>query len=339
MNSYSKKYVLTAIKFAISIGILWYLFSTASKDPEFANFFEREKKWLWIALGFLFALMAHLIGFLRWRILVRALDIPFTLMDAIRIGFIGVFFSTFGVGVIGGDTLRAFYATRQVKNRAPEAILSVVADRIIGLLTMFSVAATMFLFLDFESVKNTNAKDFVGLTYACKLVLVMTLLGYLGVFTIFCAPWITKMNWYQSLLRIPKIGGILKKLTEVALMYRSRPGAVALGFLLSVGVNLCFIGSIYSMAVGIADNFPSLGNHFVIEPIAMVANAVPLPGGMGGMEWAMKLLYQSFGAASGVLVAFAFRFALLFVTGIGTIFWFLNRNMVTAALDASKSQR
>ena len=337
MNPTTKKHIITALKFAISIGILWWLFHSESKNAEFDNFFARDKKWGWVGIGFLLALIAHLIGFVRWRIMVRALDIPFSVMDAIRIGFIGVFFNMVAFGVIGGDSLRAFYVTRQVKDRAPEAILSVVADRIIGLLTMFSIAATMFLFLDFESVKSVNPEAVAGLSFVCKAVVVLTTLGYLGVLTIFCAPWITKLSWYQSLLKIPKVGGILEKLTEVALMYRSRPGTVALCFLLSVGVNVCFIGSIYSMAVGIADSFPSLGDHFVIEPISMVANAVPLPGGMGGMESAMKLLYQSFGFTSGLLVAFAFRFALLFVTAIGAVFWFVNRSKVAAALKDSEA--
>ena len=70
--------------------------------------------------------------------------------DAIRIGFIGSFFGLFAFGIIGSDTLRAFYVTRQAKDRMPEAICSVVADRIVGLITMFSFASVAFLLLDFE---------------------------------------------------------------------------------------------------------------------------------------------------------------------------------------------
>ena len=328
----SKRHLITALKFGLSIAILWYLFNSAAKDDEFENFFARQKQWGWIGLGFVGAVAAHLFGFYRWRVMLRALDVPFSNMDAIRIGFIGVLFNMITVGVIGGDALRAFYVTRQVKDKTPEAISSVVADRIIGLLTMFTVASTMFLFLD---TSNFVDSDLANLNKVCRFVLVLTVLGYVGIFAIFCAPWVTQTKFYQSLMHLPKIGEVIKKLTSVVLMYRTKPGAVAFSFLLSIGVNICFAVAIYSIAVGTTENYPSFADHFVIEPIAMVSNAVPLPGGIGGMEWSMKLLYGAFGSKSGVIVAFAFRFSLLFVTVIGAVFWFMNKSKVSDVMSAT----
>ena len=60
----------------------------------------------------------------------------------------------------------------------------------------------------------------------------------------------------------------------------------------------------------------------------MVSNAMPLPGGIGGMELALDFLYQAFGCDNGVVVAFTFRFALLTVSAIGAIVWFFNRSNV-----------
>ena len=91
--------------------------------------------------------------------MVRALGLPFTCFDAIRIGFIGSFFGLFAFGIIGSDTLRAFYVTRQVKNRMPEAICSVVADRIVGLITMFSFASVAFMMLDFENIATKEKNN------------------------------------------------------------------------------------------------------------------------------------------------------------------------------------
>jgi len=186
------------------------------------------------------------IGFVRWRVMVRALGLPFTMMDAIRIGFIGVLFNMVAFGVVGGDTLRAFYVTREIKDRTPEAISSVVADRIIGLLTMFSIASVMFLLVDISNVSSGNENDLAILSHICKFVLACTVLGFAGIATVFCAPWLTKTKWFGALMKLPKVGGIIEKVTDIVLIYRSRPGAVALSFLLSVGVNFCFVVSIYS---------------------------------------------------------------------------------------------
>ena len=328
------RHLVTLLKFALSIAILAWLFNTARNNSEFENLYAREKQWGWVVLSFLMALLAHVIGFVRWRVVVRALSLPFSWLDAIRIGFIGVLFNMVAFGVIGGDTLRAFYVTREIKDRTPEAISSVIADRIIGLLTMFSIASTMFLLLDLSSVTG-DKEDLAKLRYVCQFVLACTIAGYLGIATVFCAPWLIKTNWFKSLTKLPVVGEIIEKLFEIALVYRSRPGAVALSFLLSIGVNLCFVVSIYSLAVGLTDRFPSFVNHLVIEPIAMVSNAVPLPGGIGGMEWAMNFLYTSFGSTSGVIVAFGFRIALLFVTVIGAGFWFVNKSKVSEVMEAS----
>ena len=330
--------LITIAKFAVSIAILAWLFYTAQKNAEFENFLQREKQWGWVVAGFAAALLAHLIGFVRWRVMVRALGLPFTFFDAIRIGFIGVLFNMIAFGVVGGDTLRAFYVTREVKDRTPEAISSVVADRIIGLLTMFSIASVMFLLVDISSVASGDEEGLATLTLICRIVLGCTALGFAGIATVICAPWLTRTKWFLSLTKLPKIGGIIEKLADIAMIYRSRPGAVAFSFFLSVLVNLCFVASIYSLAVGLTDNHPTLVNHLVIEPIAMVSNAVPLPAGLGGMEWAMNFLYTSFGSTSGVIVAFGFRFALLFVTVIGAGFWFVNKRKVTDVMDASKDE-
>lgn len=333
------RHLVTALKFGASILILAWLFYEARENSEFENLWTRDKQWGWVGLAFLATLIAHLIGFVRWRVMVRALDLPFRMGDAIRIGFIGAFFNTFTIGVIGGDALRAFYVTREMEDRTSEAISSVIADRIVGLLTMFTIASIMFLLSDLSSISSGNPQDLANVSKVCKFALICTVLGYLGMATVFCAPWLTRTKWFASLLKIPMAGGIIEKLTNVALAYRSRPGVVALSFLLSVGINLAFAVAIYSLAIGLTDTHPSFLNHLVIEPIAMVSNAVPLPGGIGGMEWATNFLYNAFGSTSGFIVAFGFRITLLFVTVIGACYWFLNKNKVSEVMGDGSADK
>lgn len=285
-------------------------------------------------MGVLGCLGAHLISFFRWRVMVRALDLPFTKFDAIRIGFISSFFSLFAFGVIGGDTLRAFYVTRQMRDRAPEAVCSVIADRVVGLLTMFTFASAAFLLLDTASIASAHPGKMATLNYACLIVLACTSLGVAGVITVVLAPQILKTNWNLKLYALPRFGPIILRLTEVVLVYRSKPGAVLSCVLMSVGVNLCFVVSIYSMAAGLTQSYPSIASHFLIEPISMVANAAPLPGGLGGMELALNFLYEAFSCETGVIVAFSFRFALLCISALGAAFWFLNRSKVADVLES-----
>ena len=263
--------------------------------------------------------------------MVRALGISFTYFDAIRIGFIGSFFGLFAFGIIGSDTLRAFYVTRQAKDRMPEAICSVVADRIVGLITMFSFASVAFLLLDFEDIATAHPGKLQTLKYACQVVLGVTSLCLLGVFSVILAPQLAKTKTFKLLLGLPRIGSLLEKLSDVVLTYRSQPKAVLSAVGMSLIINLCFVISIFFLATGLTNSAPPFRDHLLIEPICMVANAAPLPGGLGGMELALKFLYEAFSSETGVIVGFAFRFSLLCVSALGAIFWFLNRKRVNEA--------
>src|SRR5262249_30701297 len=64
-----------------------------------------------IAVSFLLAGLALYvtavgITLFRWYLLVRALDLPLTIRDALRYGFIGIFFNTFLPGAVGGDIIK-----------------------------------------------------------------------------------------------------------------------------------------------------------------------------------------------------------------------------------------
>ena len=331
MNDSIKRNLVSVIKFSLSISILWYLFSTAQRDDQFEKFLSQPKHWGWVGVGFISCILANLISFLRWRVMVRALGISFTYFDAIRIGFIGSFFGLFAFGIIGSDTLRAFYVTRQAKDRMPEAICSVVADRIVGLITMFSFASVAFLLLDFEDIATAHPGKLQTLKYACQVVLGVTSLCLLGVFSVILAPQLAKTKTFKLLLGLPRIGSLLEKLSDVVLTYRSQPKAVLSAVGMSLIINLCFVISIFFLATGLTNSAPPFRDHLLIEPICMVANAAPLPGGLGGMELALKFLYEAFSSETGVIVGFAFRFSLLCVSALGAIFWFLNRKRVNEA--------
>lgn len=325
--------LITILKFGASFAILAYLFNTAWENDQFHKLAEGDKNWGWLALAILACMGAHLFGFIRWRVMVRALDLPFTLIDAIRIGLIGCFFNLFAFGVIGGDSLRAFYVCRSIKDRTPEAIGSVVADRVIGLVTMFSVAAIAFLMFDFSTIDSLNPKKLAAVKYIAQLVTVVAVFAVVGLCVLMFVPWITESAMFKKLTSIPKAGPIILRLTNVFTGYAKRPDAILYAFLLSVGVNVCFAITIFAIASGIAGAHPTFTEHFIIEPIAMVANAVPLPGGLGGMEFALDFLYQSFSKSAeptenGIVVAFAYRFTLLLVSALGAFAWFSNRKQL-----------
>ena len=269
-----------------------------------------------------------LFSFYRWQLLVRALDLPFRLVDSIRIGFIGLFFGLFAFGVVGNDSLRAFYAARQAKDRVSAAVTSVLADRVIGLITMFTVAAVAFCSVDLSTLAASYPEKARALSVVGWFVLACTGCGYAGLAVLCFTPTLKRTRLFQWFIKLPKIGGILEKVSEAVVMYRGRSGVILASFGLSAMVNCCFLLSMFSLAKGLTSGHPTLSEHLIIEPLAMVSNAAPLPGGIGGLEFAMKFLYLAFNSANGVIVGFAFRIVFLLVSAIGAFFWFANRETV-----------
>ena len=268
------------------------------------------------------------LGFVRWHTLVRAFDLPFKMIDAIRLGFIGLFFCVFTIGVAGGDTMRAIYVCRLAPGRKTEVIASVVFDRLIGLLTMVCIAALAFTQLNMTD-NSIDKPNEVALHYAGRFTLLLATVGVVGFSVLLTIPELQKLKWTRTwllkLFAIPKLGVFIRKMTEVVSVYRDQPMAIITSFLLSVGVNICFALTIFTIAVGLGASRPELSQHFLIEPIAMVANSLPLPGGIGGMEAAVAFLYKVLAGGNGVIVAFTFRLFMLIVSAIGGAVWLMNK--------------
>ena len=64
----------------------------------------------------------------RWWLLLRASNLPQTLIRAFRLTFIGCFFNNVVPGQTGGDLVRAYYIARENKGRKTDSILTVIVD-------------------------------------------------------------------------------------------------------------------------------------------------------------------------------------------------------------------
>src|SRR5207248_8333201 len=85
-------------------------------------------------------LVAIVVTFVRWFILVRVIEPRFTLRAALLLGFIGNVFNLVIPGAVGGDLIKAAYLVR-MHIKKTQAIASMVIDRIVGLLGLFILAS------------------------------------------------------------------------------------------------------------------------------------------------------------------------------------------------------
>jgi uncharacterized protein (TIRG00374 family) len=322
---------IIVIKIFISLGLLAYLAIRAVQEQQFQILFSGDRNWSWFGLAIVSSLTAHVISYYRWYLLARALELPMSLGETIRVSFVSGFFGLFAFGVIGTDSIRAFSAARRSPNKRIEAVASVFVDRLIGVTTMFLFAAIGFYIHDrsrWEHLERTGAQ---AIEFVCGSAGILAILAIGGTVCLFLVPQLRRYRWFNRLLHLPLIGKLLVRLIGVMMLYRRQPFVLVVGLGLSVCSHLLFAITIYAIARCISVEHPTLADHYIIAPISLVANCIPLPGGLGGMETMLDFLYRAFSDPHaknqiGVVVAFAFRFVLLVVSAIGAVIWFsMNR--------------
>ena len=108
---------------------------------------------------------------------------------------------------------------------------------------------------------------------------------------------------------------------EAAALYSENRLTIVIAIFFSTATNILFATTIWLVALGTTLSPPSFVQHLAMAPIAMLSNSVPLPGGVGGMEFALTYMYESSQASGGVIVAICYRLCIMFVAMIGWFVW------------------
>jgi glycosyltransferase 2 family protein len=320
----NKRILWTALKYLLAAALLTWVVWKNWGYPE--NPDDRGLGYIWqrhvvhgepihyvyLSLAFLFFALAVPITFVRWWVLVRAQDLPFTLGSAFRLGVLGLFYSTFLPGSVGGDLVKAFGIARE-QSRRTVAVATVIMDRIMGLWGLCWIVALLgAAFWLNGALDGGQAEAPSKLIVGCALGLVASstagwlLLGLLSE--------AQAVRLADRLERLPKVGGSAAEFWRAVWMYRRRQASVFLALLLSFVGFLGFVPSFYFGAHALGDAapnlVPTLTQHFLLVPIGLVVQAaVPLPGGVGASEYGFGKLFGWFGCPepNGVLASLVAR--------------------------------
>ena len=233
--------------------------------------------------------------FVRWYFLVRALDLPFTLRNAFRLGLVGVFYNVFLPGSVGGDLVKAYFIAQGHPERKASAVATVIADRLIGLFGLIWLSAAFggafWLAGDARIAGNDWLK---GIVRVCGGLVAVTLVGWvlLGLL-----PQSRADRFAGRLRRVAKLGHTLAEVWYAVWAYRQRPRVVYALIGLTAVVHLGFV-ILFHLAVRVfpAPGPGSLPEHFVVAPVGFIAQAFfPAPGGVGGGEAIFGYLYVLLG--------------------------------------------
>ncbi len=329
-----KKYLVVFLKVALPVAIIaWLLFRVPEAQLRMLR--EQPKNWTLLATASLVVLGAVCLTFIRWFFLVRALNLPFRMVDAFRLGFLGYLLNFVSVGSVGGDLFKAFFLAREQTGRRAEAVATVVVDRMIGLYALLLLTSGVILT---TGIPDQNPQ----VQTVCRLTLILTAVGAVGIGMVLI-PGFTNGAVSEMLTGLPKVGPTIGQLITAVRIYRRRWMVIVLTLVMGLGTHCLFAVALYLTARGMFASAPTLREHLILVPLSMLAGALPIaPAGFGAFEWVLDQLYRIVPAGthyvSGVLVALAYRLMTILVAAIGVVFYWTGRGEVKQVLHEAEQE-
>ncbi|MGH7925533.1 MAG: lysylphosphatidylglycerol synthase transmembrane domain-containing protein [Candidatus Binatus sp.] len=231
----------------------------------------------------------------RWQLLAALLKVHGRYREFLAYLFVGMFTNLFVPGLLGGDAARSVYLGRR-HGRLGEAIASVVADRGVGLLGLFWLAAIAAMFLNFAPLPSTVIIPTIA-------VGAIALAGFLA------SPLAARLI---HLMPRP-----IRRAAGIIAPYLHRPvvllPAIAMSIALQVGLGV----NQYILATGLGLTVP-LSLFILCVPIANVFASLPLTlNGLGIRESAYLVLFGMAGMRKEDAIALGLLwFATTMVSGL-----------------------
>jgi hypothetical protein len=275
-------------------------------------FRDIDGSWLAAALALFF--LGNCLVVTRWWRLLRAIGVGTRWTNVFRLNFLGLFFNAVVPGLTGGDVVKAVIVVRESPGRRTDAFVSVLVDRLIGLVALAGLAAVLiFVVPGFEELRRPVLL-FLGAAIAGALVYTST-------------P-VRRLVRFDALLAKLPLGDKLKVLDDAVLLYRAHAGEVGVALLISLTNHFAYITgvSFLGLACGVLAAEVSWSEYLVIVPIANIVTALPLtPGGLGIGEALYVWLFAMVGARGslGVAVSLTFRLSQMLLGLLGGIFLLL----------------
>ena len=318
------------------MAIIAWLVVDATRNDSFAKLRDEPKHWDLLALAAVLCFAAVVLTMIRWMYLVRALDIPFRLRDALRLGFLGYLLNFISPGSVGGDLFKAVFLARTCHGRRAEAAVTVVVDRLIGLYALFLVGTAAIFLTGMWRLDSDKVR------LICQIVFWCTGIGTAAL-VIAALPGFSHGPIARKLHALPRVGHIIERINRANRLYYSRVWVLVLATAMSIVVHSLNAVGVWLIARGVLSDAPSLGAHFVIVPLAMATGAIPLaPNGLGTFEVTVEFLYQHLpngmaaAASAGFVVALGYRLITVVIAMIGAGVYFASRHEMSEVLHEAE---
>jgi glycosyltransferase 2 family protein len=304
-----KRVFFTALQVAITAFLLWWIFRDPAKRAQMIGALQTAD-YLWLIPGVVSLGCAFLLQTERWRRLLSVQKIDLGWWRTFRVYLIGAFFNLFLLGATGGDIVKIYYAMRETASKKTAALLSVVVDRMVGMIGLVAVTAVLCsLRLDLLWSHPLTRTLLTGLVFI--------MLASLGV--IAAGVFVEHFNLAHKLpLWMPMRITILE-LSAAFSTYARDPRTLIITFSLSIVAHFCIFLSFYfsARAFGQFGGLNGMIEILAVLPVILTIASLPISlSGVGVREGLFqKVLSILYGTSESVAV-------MISITGfLMLVFW------------------
>jgi len=254
-------------------------------------------------------ILAYVCAIVRWKVLLDAAGLPTSIGRATRLSCIGLFFNNLVPGLTGGDLVKCYYVAKENRNRKTDAIITVIADRVMGMAVLAAFSAVAVL---------TDIEKY----WQIALSIYLFLAAILGAALVFYSGRLRRLFFVDKIIDLLPFTDLIRKVDRSAFLYRYRKRALFLGFLLTVGVHLFVILSLSVLGKGLGIEC-DLITYAILVPIILIVSALPVtPAGWGWGEVSFVAIFGFAGVPAVLALALSFihRFNTLAISLSGGVF-------------------
>jgi hypothetical protein len=326
---FSKNILINALKMIFVALLLWWMASSGRLSWSQMAIILRRPDALAASVA-VWLIGPVVLGTARWWLLMRGAGMKCGYFHAMRLQLVGFFFNTAMPGAVGGDIIKALYIMRDQSagvGKTP-AMLSVLLDRIIGLIGLFVMGVVAAGLSYKQLVANpVTAQLMNGLALVVALSAV-----FLGLVFV---RYPGGRDPIKKILKLRLPGFlVLRRIYEALRNYRDRPGILILTIVISVLIQvmfLFFMGFIGRIMYG-SDAFDQ-ALLAPIFPFGILVTAIPLaPGGLGVGHAAFDKLFAMVGLPGGANVFNAYVLSQLLLNLLGIIPYLSMKSTISQAL-------
>jgi uncharacterized protein (TIRG00374 family) len=261
-------------------------------------------------------------GSFRWGILLSVQGIKLKPTSVYMYYMIGYFFNNFLPTTVGGDAVKIYYLSKFTR-KGTESFMSILMDRIMGMVGLCLVAIAALLFGGKILWANIGFPDAL---YVFVIIGGLSI-GLLAFFLIVFNERI--MNIFLKLMGRGKVGEKIGKLHQAVYIYKGREMVLGQALLLSVFIWVVIIIIAWMVYLTFYPRIPAIpiGYFFLFIPSIGVIMSLPISiAGAGTREAAFILFFQKVPGVTdtdALIISLTYYFVFLAASVVGGIIYVL----------------